>query len=141
MNEFLKYMYKWIGNVWQETQAIHMGIHPGSYVEVNIPWMTGPEGYTTTVHGQLLLVDATTSLQYRSLVECETFEVRTKTDTAVLVIDMYNLFHEFTCMLDFFDSLQWKPPILWLGTAIKIGPVILLPVKPLCVLYLNTNTS
>lgn len=77
------YIYKWIENVWQETQAIHMGIHPGSYVEVNIPWMTGPEGYTTTVHGQLLLVDATTSLQYRSLVECETFEVRTKTDTAV----------------------------------------------------------
>lgn len=110
---FLKYIYKWIENVWQETQAIHMGIHPGSYVEVNIPWMTGPEGYTTMVHGQLLLVDATTSLQYRSLVECETFEVRTKTDTAVHLY--VQLWYEFTCMLEFFWQFTVKAsyPLTW----------------------------
>lgn len=61
----------------QETQAIHMSTSQGSYVEVTVPWITSPDGFTSTVHGQLLLVDATTSLQYRSLVECETFEVLT----------------------------------------------------------------
>lgn len=65
------YQYFWL----QETQAIHMSTSQGSYVEVTVPWITSPHGYTSTVHGQLLLVDATTSLQYRSLVECETFEV------------------------------------------------------------------
>lgn len=65
------YQYFWL----QETQAIHMSTSQGSYVEVTVPWITSPDGYTSTVHGQLLLVDATTSLQYRSLVECETFEV------------------------------------------------------------------
>lgn len=65
-------------NLWlQETQAIHMSTSQGSYVEVTVPWITSPDGFTSTVHGQLLLVDATTSLQYRSLVECETFEVLT----------------------------------------------------------------
>lgn len=65
------YQYFWL----QETQAIHMSTSQGSYVEVTVPWITSPDGYTSMVHGQLLLVDATTSLQYRSLVECETFEV------------------------------------------------------------------
>lgn len=61
-----------------ETQAIHMSTSQGSYVEVTVPWITSPDGFTSTVHGQLLLVDATTSLQYRSLVECETFEFTVK---------------------------------------------------------------
>ncbi|XP_021348394.1 uncharacterized protein KIAA1109-like [Mizuhopecten yessoensis] len=57
-----------------ETQAIHMNTNPGSYVETNVPWVIDEDGYTTKTKGQLLLMDATTSLQYRSLVECETFE-------------------------------------------------------------------
>ena len=60
----------------QETQAIHLTTSKGSYVEAMVPWMIEEEGYTTKVKGQLLIVDATTSMQYRSLVECETFEVR-----------------------------------------------------------------
>lgn len=52
-----------------------MALGPGSYVEVTIPWITGDEGYTTRVHGQLLHLDATTSLQYRSFIEAETLEV------------------------------------------------------------------
>ncbi|KAK3099624.1 hypothetical protein FSP39_007134 [Pinctada imbricata] len=58
----------------EETQAIHMTASPGSYVEAMIPWLIDEDGYTTKVKGQLLIVDATTSLEYRSLVECETFE-------------------------------------------------------------------
>ncbi|XP_076117611.1 bridge-like lipid transfer protein family member 1 isoform X3 [Mytilus galloprovincialis] len=57
-----------------ETQAIHMNANPGSYIEMNIPWMIAEDGYVTTVKGQFLLADASTSLQYRSLIECETFE-------------------------------------------------------------------
>ncbi|VDI02120.1 Hypothetical predicted protein [Mytilus galloprovincialis] len=60
-----------------ETQAIHMNANPGSYIEMNIPWMIAEDGYVTTVKGQFLLADASTSLQYRSLIECETFEVFT----------------------------------------------------------------
>ncbi|XP_036364401.1 transmembrane protein KIAA1109 homolog isoform X4 [Octopus sinensis] len=55
-------------------QAIHMNTGQGSYVEANIPWIIGETGYTTKITGQLLLLDATTSLQFRSLVDCETFE-------------------------------------------------------------------
>ena len=59
----------------QETQAIHMTMGPGSYVEVTIPWITEETGYTTRVHGQLLHLDATTSMEYRSFIEAETLEV------------------------------------------------------------------
>lgn len=59
----------------QVNQAIHMNTGQGSYVEANIPWIIGETGYTTKITGQLLLLDATTSLQFRSLVDCETFEV------------------------------------------------------------------
>lgn len=54
-----------------------MNANPGSYIEMNIPWMIAEDGYVTTVKGQFLLADASTSLQYRSLIECETFEVCT----------------------------------------------------------------
>ena len=52
-----------------------MNASQGSYIEMNIPWTVAESGYTTAVKGQLLLADATTSLQYRSLIECETFDV------------------------------------------------------------------
>ncbi|XP_052121267.1 transmembrane protein KIAA1109 isoform X3 [Frankliniella occidentalis] len=58
----------------KETNAVHINIGPGSYLEVTIPWIVQPDGYTTKVNGQLLHLEASTSLQYRSLVESETLE-------------------------------------------------------------------
>ncbi|GFR72316.1 protein CSF1, partial [Elysia marginata] len=56
------------------TQALHMNAGKGSYVEVTVPYIVEESGYLTKVKGQLMLVDATTSMPFRSLVECETFE-------------------------------------------------------------------
>ena len=47
----------------QETNAVHMTIGAGSYMEITIPWTVKPEGYATKISGQLLHVDASTSLQ------------------------------------------------------------------------------
>ena len=51
-----------------------MNAKAGSYLEFTIPQMMSEEGYTTKINGQLMHVDATTSLQFRSLIECETLE-------------------------------------------------------------------
>ena len=64
----------------QVTQAIHMNMGQGSYIEASVPWITGEKGYTSAVRGQLLLLEATTSMQYRSLLECETLDVRKHID-------------------------------------------------------------
>ena len=58
------------------TQAIHMNAGKGSYMEMTIPWIIEESGYTTKVKGQLMMVDCTTSMAFRSLFECETLEVR-----------------------------------------------------------------
>ncbi|XP_039287951.1 LOW QUALITY PROTEIN: transmembrane protein KIAA1109 [Nilaparvata lugens] len=58
----------------KETNAVHINIGPGSYLEVTMPWVVSNDGYTTKVTGQLLHLEATTSLQYRSLVVSETLE-------------------------------------------------------------------
>uniref|UniRef100_T1J6C2 Bridge-like lipid transfer protein family member 1 C-terminal domain-containing protein n=1 Tax=Strigamia maritima TaxID=126957 RepID=T1J6C2_STRMM len=58
----------------KETNAIHMNVGPGSYLEVTIPWVMTEQGFTSRINGQLLHVDATTSLQYRSLLANETIE-------------------------------------------------------------------
>lgn len=65
----------------------------GTYIEANIPWLTEDDGYVSKVKGQLLLVDCTTSLQYRSLIECETFEVQLLTDSnrSLLAYHMNNI--------------------------------------------------
>lgn len=60
----------------KETNVMHVTIGPGSYLEVSLPWITLPEGFTTKISGQLLHVEATTSLQYRSLAKCETLEFK-----------------------------------------------------------------
>ena len=57
------------------TQAIHVSMGQGSYVESSIPWFTEETGYTSLIKGQLLLLEATTSMQFRSLLECETLDV------------------------------------------------------------------
>uniref|UniRef100_T1GBW8 Bridge-like lipid transfer protein family member 1 N-terminal domain-containing protein n=1 Tax=Megaselia scalaris TaxID=36166 RepID=T1GBW8_MEGSC len=53
----------------KETNAMHVTIGPGSSVEVSLPWVTHADGYQTKISGQLLHVEATTSLQYRSLAD------------------------------------------------------------------------
>lgn len=62
----------------KETNAVHVNIGAGSYLEVNLPWIILQDGYTTKITGQLLHLEATTSLQYRSLAESETLEFAIK---------------------------------------------------------------
>ena len=52
-----------------------MNASQGSYIEAIIPWMVEEMGYETKIKGQLMLLDATTSMPFRSLIECETLEV------------------------------------------------------------------
>ncbi|KFB49612.1 AGAP007960-PA-like protein [Anopheles sinensis] len=62
----------------KETNAVHVNIGAGSYLEVTLPWIILQDGIATKVTGQLLHVEATTSLQYRSLAECETLQFNVK---------------------------------------------------------------
>ncbi|XP_065078677.1 bridge-like lipid transfer protein family member 1 isoform X6 [Ochlerotatus camptorhynchus] len=62
----------------KETNAVHVNIGAGSCLEVTLPWITLQDGFTTKLTGQLLHVEATTSLQYRSLAECETLQFNVK---------------------------------------------------------------
>ncbi|ESO89448.1 hypothetical protein LOTGIDRAFT_234295 [Lottia gigantea] len=57
-----------------ETQAIHMNASQGSYIEAVIPWITEKDGFKTKVKGQLMLLDASTSMVFRNLAELETLE-------------------------------------------------------------------
>jgi len=47
----------------------------GSYLEFTVPFVIDASGYTTKVNGQMMHLDATTSLKFRSLLQCETLEV------------------------------------------------------------------
>ncbi|XP_015586515.1 uncharacterized protein KIAA1109 isoform X3 [Cephus cinctus] len=62
----------------RETNAVHINVGPGSYLEITMPWIVLQDGYSTKITGQLLHLEATTSLQYRSLVESETLEFGVK---------------------------------------------------------------
>lgn len=62
----------------KETNAVHINIGAGSYLEVTLPWIVLQDGYTTKITGQLLHLEATTSLQYRSFAESETLEYTVK---------------------------------------------------------------
>ncbi|KAG8228088.1 hypothetical protein J437_LFUL000087, partial [Ladona fulva] len=53
----------------QETNAVHVNVGPGSYLEVTMPWIVQQDGYTTKITGQLLHLEATTSLQLLHLVD------------------------------------------------------------------------
>ncbi|MGH0143674.1 UNVERIFIED_CONTAM: hypothetical protein FKN15_029770, partial [Acipenser sinensis] len=55
----------------RETNAVHINVGAGSYLEVNIPVTVGETGYSPTIKGQLLHVDTTSSMQYRTLLEAE----------------------------------------------------------------------
>ena len=58
----------------KETNAIHKTIGAGSYLDITIPWTVKADGFVTKISGQLLHVDASTSLQYRSFLEAETLK-------------------------------------------------------------------
>lgn len=62
----------------KETNAVHINVGAGSYLEVTLPWIVLQDGYTTKITGQLLHLEATTSLQYRSMAESETLEYNIK---------------------------------------------------------------
>ncbi|XP_051858980.1 transmembrane protein KIAA1109 homolog isoform X2 [Drosophila albomicans] len=62
----------------KETNAMHINVGPASYVEVTIPWVTLADGYTSKIQGQLFHVEATTSLQFRSLAEFESLEYKVR---------------------------------------------------------------
>ncbi|XP_033221657.1 transmembrane protein KIAA1109-like [Belonocnema kinseyi] len=62
----------------RETNAVHVNVGAGSYLEITMPWIVLQDGYSTKITGQLLHLEATTSLQYRSLVESETLEFGVK---------------------------------------------------------------
>ncbi|XP_067898604.1 bridge-like lipid transfer protein family member 1 isoform X7 [Heterodontus francisci] len=55
----------------RETNAIHVNVGAGSYLEVNVPMTVGENGFSPTIKGQLLHVDATSSMLYRTLLEAE----------------------------------------------------------------------
>ncbi|OWK14243.1 hypothetical protein Celaphus_00000470, partial [Cervus elaphus hippelaphus] len=55
----------------RETNAVHVNVGAGSYLEINIPMTVEENGYTPAIKGQLLHVDATTSMHYRTLLEAE----------------------------------------------------------------------
>lgn len=62
----------------KETNAVHINIEPGSYLEITLPWIVQADGYRTKITGQLLHVEASTSLPYRTLLESETLEFNVK---------------------------------------------------------------
>lgn len=62
----------------KETNAVHINIGAGSYMEAILPWITLQDGFATKITGQFLHVDATTSLQYRSLAEFESLHYNIK---------------------------------------------------------------
>ncbi|XP_077518913.1 transmembrane protein KIAA1109 homolog tweek [Amblyomma americanum] len=55
----------------KETNAVHMTVKQGSYLELTLPWQVTDEGYTTRVTGQLFHLEASTSLPFRNLLESE----------------------------------------------------------------------
>ncbi|CAG0914383.1 unnamed protein product [Notodromas monacha] len=61
-----------------ETQAVHMRVYPGSYLDITIPLLVDCTGYTTVINGQFLILETTTGLAYRSLLNCETLEYTVK---------------------------------------------------------------
>lgn len=65
---------------------MHVTIGAGSYIEVTIPWVIQSDGFAAVIAGQLLHMEATTSLQYRSLAECESLEYKIKSVFDVLIV-------------------------------------------------------
>lgn len=56
------------------TQALHLTAQKGSYLEFTVPWIVGEDGYISKINGQLMMLEATTGLDFRQLLDCETFQ-------------------------------------------------------------------
>lgn len=78
-----------------ETKALHINAGPGSYLEATIPWVYKAEGYKTHILGQILHLDATTSLQYRPLISSETLEF----DVQIHYPSIWNDHQEWICKI------------------------------------------
>ena len=63
-----------------------MNMGQGSYIEASVPWITGETGYTTVIRGQFLLLDASTSMKFRPLLQCETLDVRYSLFNGYLIV-------------------------------------------------------
>ena len=79
----------------KETNALHINAAPGTYLEVSIPWVCGDMGYTTNILGQILHLDATTSLQFRPLISSETLEI----DLKIFYPRLWNAHQDWNCKI------------------------------------------
>ena len=77
----------------KETKALHLNAGPGTYLEMSIPWICSEIGYTTHIVGQILHLDATTSLQFRPLISSETLEINLK----IHYPRIWNAYQEWNC--------------------------------------------
>ena len=75
-----------------------MNTQAGSYLDATVPYVLENDGYTTKVNGQLMNVDATSSLQFRSFLECETLQVR-KGDVDPLMVEVLPCTYSPFCCL------------------------------------------
>ncbi|XP_064482137.1 bridge-like lipid transfer protein family member 1 [Ornithodoros turicata] len=79
----------------KETNAIHVTVKQGSYLEVTIPWTSTEEGYSSSITGQLFHVEASTSLHYRNLLESEIFGFDVQTQYPLI----WNGYQDWQCNL------------------------------------------
>ncbi|KAI1299178.1 putative transmembrane protein [Halotydeus destructor] len=79
----------------KETNALHINAGPGSYLEVTVPYVTKEAGYESHIVFQILHLDATTSLSYRSFAQSETLEV----DIKIKYPKTWNDHQEWLCTL------------------------------------------
>ena len=67
----------------KETNAVHINSGQGTNFEIKIPWIVENTGYTTNITGTVMMVEATTSLPFRDLLECETLELKVQMNYAM----------------------------------------------------------
>ena len=58
-----------------ETKAIHLNFGQGTNFDIKVPWVVGKSGFTTNIAGTFMMLDATTNMDYRKLLHCETLEM------------------------------------------------------------------
>ena len=49
----------------KETKAVHLNFGQGTNFEIKVPWVYGKSGYATNISGTLMMLESTTSLDYR----------------------------------------------------------------------------
>ena len=58
-----------------ETKAIHLNFGQGTNFDIKVPWVVGKSSFTTNIAGTFMMLDATTNMDYRKLLHCETLEM------------------------------------------------------------------